>query len=228
MDLFEECARAQSTEGDPLQGFEPTRLLVLFEHLANQLNARFTSFEQPCSLRQTRDFQDGFCAHFGLSALQYQRLLELFESCGRPAVGAAYRDSHPEHVDGIRPTYCRRYFGVDAVHCCGKTMRVRYVIATVIEVSESYPAMHIVKECQGDCKSSWYLNKRTYRGEMDDPDGGPLDAQGLLFHEFYPFEGGETPLYTASKSGRTIMSLAYLTQVAAAQCTQRSVVSGGG
>ena len=63
---------------------------------------------------------------------------------------------------------------------------------------------------------------------MDDPDGGPLDAQGLLFHEFYPFEGGETPLYTASKSGRTIMSLAYLTQVAAAQCTQRSVVSGGG
>lgn len=92
-------------------------------------------------------------------------------------------------------------------------MRVRYVIATVIEVSESYTALHIVKECQGACRSTWYLSKRTFRGAIDDPEGGPFDDQALVFHEFFPFYDGATPDYIASKGGKVICSKEYLTQV---------------
>lgn len=222
MDLFEECARARTTPDDPLHGFEPTRILVIFEALANQLNVRETTFGQPCSERQIRAFARGFCTNFDLTIAQYHRLVSLFDECGRPAIGAAYRASHPEQVSGVRPQYCRRHFGVDAVTCCGKTMRVRYVLATVIELSESYAALHIVKECQGDCRSNYYLNKRQFRGVVDDPEGGPMDDQDLVFHEFYPFYGGETPAYIASKGGKTIMSLEYLTHFVITQCSTRS------
>lgn len=66
--------------------------------------------------------------------------------------------------------------------------------------------------CRGVCGASYHLNKKKLKG----PDGSTC-------HTFYAWEDG-IPAEIANKSGRTVMSVAFLTQVALAMSRMRYII----
>ncbi|CAN0260625.1 unnamed protein product [Pylaiella littoralis] len=109
-----------------------------------------------------------------------------------------------------------RYFGVDEVACCGRTMRVYHIMATLVHFGVNHSVWHVAKRCRGACGSTWNLNKRTFGGTYGD------QQQPCVWHEFYPFTGGRVPKYFANKSGKTIFSADFITACVIQQCSMRA------
>lgn len=71
-------------------------------------------------------------------------------------------------------------------------------------IDECHPVRHYSKTCRGGCGATYYLNKKKLRG----PDGSTC-------HTFYAWEGEDgIPDEITNKSGKSVMSVAFLTQVA--------------
>eukprot|EP00752_Nemacystus_decipiens_P018361 g16472.t1 len=77
----------------------------------------------------------------------------------------------------------------------------------------SFPAWHVVKECNRGCSATYYADRVTLRGVMA---GSPYSV-----HLYSPWSDG-VPEFVISKSGKSICSTAFLTDIAIAQCKQRS------
>ncbi|CAN0541925.1 unnamed protein product, partial [Ectocarpus sp. 8 AP-2014] len=86
-------------------------------------------------------------------------------------------------------------------------------MATVYSREGCFPAWHVVKECSRGCGTTYYADKKCMPGVVG---GAPV-----RIHIFPPWASG-VPAHVFSKSGKAICCTKYLTDVAIAQCKQRS------
>lgn len=131
----------------------------------------------------------------------------------------AYIQSLPPTTPGVRPGFVRRTVGYGDSRCpnegcADRVMRVRSLYATFYGIDECYPVKHYAKVCQGGCGSTYYLNKKKRRGH-----------DGSAWHTFYAWEHG-IPDEITNKSGKSVMSAAFLTQVALTMSRMRYVYTG--
>lgn len=136
----------------------------------------------------------------------------------------------PPTVLGVQPSYVCQSFATHVRDCCGSTMRVRKMQATLYGRDTCKSVWHLVKDCRL-CKTLYYCDKRVLRGEInlhpvdgvDDPldPANPLNNHGCRWHEYYAWHDGRQPKYVCSKSGRTIIETSYLTDCVVTQCRTR-------
>ena len=109
-----------------------------------------------------------------------------------------------------------KYFACDfGPKCCGVSMRVGKFPCVAHTVGRSFRAVHVKKTCMGACGRVYYLNKKTSSEQ--------LGVHDVRTHTFHPWSDGE-PEWIASKSGKTICSVALLMSFAIVQCTMRWVL----
>lgn len=204
---FFQRAELLISEGGLFEGTPELSMLVLVHSFEQQSNLRRDSNNNPTSLTMRREAEQSFCNHYDISAAQYSGLSGLCDNGGGLGdVYAAYRGSLPQNVQGVPPDFVQRsvmYDGVCSTESCeGNAMRVSHVNATFYDVDECYPIRHYVKKCRGGCGASYFLNKKRQRG----PDGS-------TWHTFFPWTEG-VPLEISNKSGKSVLSVAFLTHIA--------------
>lgn len=207
MTLWEELARLNSETDSPLYGVEPQYVCVMFSALANLHNMRFTHDGRPKNKTQTREVEKNFCESYNMTKEQYKCITGLFDKGRVGNVHMAYQAS----LDS--PGVVRQYFDCDKTTCCGRTLQVRYVMATVYTRNDCFQTKHAAKSCRAGCGANYYLNKCVIAGFVGD--------KACTCHLFYPWSDGQIPRYITSKSGKSIFCTDYLTDVAIIQAKTR-------
>lgn len=206
---------AATRDGGIFAGYSLREILRIIASLSQHDVMRLHSDGRTTNKTQRRLLETPFRAHHGLSRKQYRYLVEMYDGSDLQGFGTTVGDCFPApaQLQGPQPLLVSRYFACDfGPTCCGRTMTVRALDAVAHTVGHSFAAKHVTKRCVGACKSTWYLNKRTFREE--------LGEDGLTTHSFYPWYEGE-PEWIASKSGKVIISTRLLTTFAMALCTMR-------
>lgn len=207
MSFFERAAVLVSEDG-LFGGTTTLAMLVMVHAFQQQSNLRWSSENTRTSLTMRRDAERSFRVHFNISADQYSALEDLCdEGGGLDDVFAAYRDSLPVNIQGVRPDFVQRSVGYSGQRCSNAfcvdvAMRVSRIEATFYGVDECYPVKHFVKTCRGGCGATHHVNKK----KESAPDG-------ITWHTFYGWEDG-IPAEISSKSGKVIMSADFLNHVA--------------
>lgn len=205
---FFERADILVADGGLFEGTSTLQMLALVVACQQQENLRRDENNNPTSLTMSRAARASFRAQYDLSADQYQGLVDLCDEGGEVGdVFAAYHESLPNEPQGGASRFVRRsvkYSGESCLNesCEDVAMKVSHVESTFYGVDECYPMRHYVKTCRGGCGARYSLNKRRERA----PDG-------MTWHIFYAWEQG-IPEEISSKSGKCVMSVPFLTQVA--------------
>ncbi|CAN0011381.1 unnamed protein product, partial [Ascophyllum nodosum] len=86
----------------------------------------------------------------------------------------------------------------------------RLLKATIYERSRAFSAWHVVLQCPGQCKGTYYANKHVMRhGEYKG-------------HFFRALEDGTSPKYITNKSGKCAVAVAFLRDVTVMICRMRA------
>lgn len=219
MSFFERADDLVSA-GGLFDGTTDLSMLVLVHAFEQLSNLRLDDFGNTTSLTMRRDAESTFRDHYDLSAEQYGALEQICDhEGGLGNVYEAYIQSLPPTTPGVRPGFVRRTVGYGDSRCpnegcADRVMRVRSLDATFYGIDECYPVKHYAKVCQGGCGSTYYLNKKKRRGH-----------DGSTWHTFYAWEDG-IPDEITNKSGKSVMSAAFLTQVALTMSRMRYVYTG--
>lgn len=217
MPFLAEATRLISQPTSPFFGTSDQRLLLLHHAYSRHYAMHRHSDGRTTSLTMRREAFNAFRAQYDVSEAQFRCLGELHNSGEVGDIEAVYRCSLPQPVSGVRSDYVERYFTVPVTICCGTAMQARPVEATFYDVDACCSARHYVMKCRGACGASYHLNKRILSGSTSEND--------VRMHEFYAWESGRPPEFIASKSGRSIMSGRFLTDVAFTLCRMRWVLS---
>lgn len=171
------------------------------------------------SRTQLKRLQEFFCGKFNINMVQHQCITAMYDLGEVGNVYSAYQASLKEPQQEAGTGFVRRYFESDKTTCCGRVLKVRFVVATCHERDDCYEAGHVVKTCR-ECSKRYYLDKTV----------GPssYEERACVWHIFYPRTGGELPAYISSKSGKTIISTDLLTDWAMLQCVTRCALPMGG
>ncbi|CAM9544470.1 unnamed protein product [Ectocarpus fasciculatus] len=153
--IWAELASATAADG-VLHGLPPGRLLSMFQLLADNETMRRTTDGVSVSARQRGIFERSFMARFAVSPLQFGCVAALFDQYEGSGIIDALRNGPPPTLPGQRPAFVRRCFGPDVTYCCGSTLRVRLVMATLYCREGCFPAWHVVKECNRGCGTTYY------------------------------------------------------------------------
>ncbi|CAM9946035.1 unnamed protein product, partial [Ectocarpus fasciculatus] len=180
MPILEDLVSATS-QGGALFGFTLRKIIELFASLACHDHMPVHPDGRSTNKTQRRLLETPYIGCHGLSPTQYSFLVGLYEGSELEGFGVAIDDALPRGAppaDGT-PPLVGRYFACDfGPTCCGRSMKVSSIDAVAHTIGKSFAAKHITKRCVGDCKSVFYLNKRTYHEE--------LGEDGLRTHTFYP------------------------------------------
>lgn len=235
MPIFADLHLATS-DGGLLHGIAPARVLAMLEALDELETMRTLPDGRPCSRQQRDMLSSSFRAHWGLTPEQYTCLCRLLDEGALRNMRSTRESAVPPTPLGIPPAYVTKCFAAHINSCCGSTMRVRKIQATLYGRDRCVSVWHLVKDCR-NCKTVYYCDKRVLRGEInlhppqlgpdeDDPldPGNPLNNQGCRWHEYYAWENGRCPMYVFSKSGRTVIEASFLTDCVVTQCKTRLVL----
>lgn len=188
-------------------------MIVLLQNLRQHNHLRFTQEGHPESRSLVQLFERGFRANFGLSAVQYRCITDVFDRAPIDDIPSAIEDSIPPPVPGARPQYMFRVFKSDKTTCCGHALRVRRLSATVYLKDDRYPAWNVVKICRLGCGTRYMFDRPVLSGVYD---GGQWD-----WHTYGAWVSGVLPPFIATKSGHCIFSTNFLDHVAIEQSTTR-------
>lgn len=217
MALFDDLVEATG-EGGMFAGYSLRRIYCVLASLGRHDHMRIHPDGRDTNKTQRRLLETPFMAHHNLSRTQYDFLLKLYDGSDLQGFGVGVGESWAGPgpcLVGTEPVLVSRYFACDfGPTCCGRSLKVKVIDAVGHTIGHSFAAKHVVKLCMGECKSVWYLNKRTFHEE--------LDGDGLTTHSFYAWHERE-PEWIASKSGKQIISTRLLTAFAMALCTMRQV-----
>lgn len=182
--------------------------MVLVQAFSGLQNMRVGRNGQTTNRTMTRDLERSFRFQYDLSEVQYDSLTSLYDAGGVGDTTEAFVSSLPPATTGVYSTFVKRCFAHDQIMCCTKKLQVRALRATVYERGSCYEARHFVKTCMS-CGVSYYLNKRVL----------PVAHEGdrYLWHMFYPWTSGALPLHITNKSGKSVFSVDFLTDVALSQ-----------
>lgn len=166
------------------------------------------------NVTQRRMLQGRFCEQFGISTPQYERLLTLCDSGGLDDFIPVDVGVSLPAAPSIRPVNPLMFLGNAESYCCGRSMRVREIVATVYDVGSCTGAVHVVKTCRGHCGVTYYYNKRVLPGII-----GPDNLR--CNHHVYDSWVDGIPDYVASKSGKFFLSAGLLKWCVVNQCRLR-------
>lgn len=158
MDVLESLLGAMSPAG-AFHGTSFKDMMVLLTHLSPHDTMREEMGGRAASKTQLRLLQRNFCTTHNISASQYECLLNLYSQSDMADVYAAMQAT-PTTLDAAGTPYVKLYFQYPHGHCCNRRMKVREVEATAFSREGSFPTIHIVKQCVGDCSRTYYLNKK--------------------------------------------------------------------
>lgn len=190
-------------------------MLVLHHAYAQHARMHNDVAGQVTSLTMRREAEHAFRTQFNVSEAQYKCLIDLYNDGEVGDISQVYRCSLTPTVPGVRPEFVERYFTVPVKICCGTAMRARPLEATFYDRDACCSARHYVMKCQGACGATYHVNKKIITTTTAQHD--------IRIHDFYAWEGGKPPEFIANKSGRSILSTRFLTDVAFTLSRQRCV-----
>lgn len=216
MTLLEDLL-ALTANGGAFSGFGMCRIVGLFAALSRYDNMRLHASGQRTNKTQQRFLAEPFLQHHDLSLPQYECLVRLCDQGPElHGLSDAVENSLPLAAPPAPAAMACKYFACDfGPKCCGVSMRVGKFPCVAHTVGRSFRAVHVKKTCMGACGRVYYLNKKTSSEQ--------LGVHDVRTHTFHPWSDGE-PEWIASKSGKTICSVALLMSFAIAQCTMRWVL----
>ncbi|CAN0434575.1 unnamed protein product, partial [Ectocarpus sp. 8 AP-2014] len=179
MPLLEDLVSSTSV-GGALFGFSLRKIMELFASLACHDHMRVHPDGRRMNKTQRRLLETPFIGRHGLSSLQYDFLVGLYEGSELEGFGVGIDDTLTvDATTDATPSWVGRCFACDfGPTCCGRSMKVSELDADAHTIGKSFAAKHVTKRCVGDCKSVFYLNKRTHHED--------LGEDGLTTHTFYP------------------------------------------
>jgi len=184
--------------GGVLHGIAPARVLAMLEALDDLENMRTLPDGRPCSRLQRDMLASSFRSHWGISPEQYSCVCHLLDQGDLRNMKYTRTSAVPPTLLGVTPAYVAKCFATHLSGCCGSTMRVRKIQATLYGRDTCMSVWHLVKDYR-HCKTVYYFDKRVLRGEIshhplnqsgpdeDDPldPANPLNNQGCRWHEYY-------------------------------------------
>lgn len=206
MGLWEELQRITGSENAAFHGFDDTTMIVMLQELSSHANMRFDSEGRPLSLSQRNMFETSFRHNFHLSPEQFTCIADLHDRFSLDDITSARAAALPSPVVGGRPAYVSRVFSSSRTMCCGRTLRVRCVFATVYGRDSCFPAWNIVKTCREGCGARYWFDRKVLGGTFE---GNPCDW--IIYNAW---GDGSVPTHIGTKSSRSIFCWRYLTGVA--------------
>lgn len=198
MSLWGDLERVTSENG-VFAGHSESDMLRLLEELHAKHNMRFLGDgSTPVNDTQARLFETSFRQDHQLSEEQFTAIVDIFDRSG---VGDQWRSqgSIPHgHPRRTRPGGAGRpCFTADRRQCCGRSLRVRWISATLYERDNCRPAWNLVKDCKGagGCGARYLYDRTVLPGRVGE--------EACSWHVFQPWVGGAVPPFHSSKSGTT-------------------------
>ncbi|CAM9361909.1 unnamed protein product, partial [Ectocarpus sp. 8 AP-2014] len=179
MPLLEDLVSCTSV-GGALFGFSLRKIMELFASVACHDHMRVHPDGRRTNKTQLRLLETPFISRHGLSPTQYDFLVGLYEGSELEGFGVGIDETLTVDAStDATPSLVGGYFAcVFCPTCCGPSMKVSELDAVAHMIGKSFAAKHVTKRCVGDCKSVFYLNKRTHHED--------LGEDGLATHTFYP------------------------------------------
>lgn len=207
MGLWDALHTVTSIHEDCLfHGWPNTTMTVILQELEANRIMRFDALGRPVSEAQRCMFERSFRSNFSLSSEQWSCIVDIADRYPLGDIQLARLAALPTPVHGARPNYVRRVFASDRVKCCGRTLRVRQVSATVYARDECFAAVNLVKSCRFGCGARYFFDRKVLRGTYG--------AEQCDWHVFESWSQGELPGFIASKSGHAIFCTKFLSDVA--------------
>ena len=207
--IFHHLAGAITSPQSPIHAMEDWKISAVLQTITDSRDLRRAE-GYPRSDALRRQIDDSICQRFEITPTQLACLDGLHRRYGYPDGAALAAAAVPNGGHGDSPIPGHVHLVTPRSSCYGRTLRFRRLLkATIYERSRAFSAWHVVLQCPGQCKGTYYANKHVMRhGEYKG-------------HFFRALEDGTSPKYITNKSGKCAVAVAFLRDVTVMICRTR-------